>query len=90
MIGFEGPSAGIASATLLVLVVLGWTASYLLRVLTGKMTFNEQRKRYLKSYEQITTVELQAQFDSMPKAEQIRLLKDLETEKNSESSSSDL
>ena len=89
LLGFEGASAGIAAEALLVLIVIGWTGSYLLRVVTGKMTYSEQRQRYRKAYEQITTAELQAQFDSMPEAEQILLLKDLENQRDSKSPSSD-
>ena len=85
LVGFEDTSAGIASEAALVLVLVGWVVSYVIRVVTGKMTYNEQRQRYRKAYEQISTAELQAQFDSMPEAEQILLLKDLENQKDSKS-----
>ena len=78
LIGLEGISAGIAAEALLVFVVIGWTGSYLLRVVTGKMTFVEQRKRYLDAYEKLTTDELQSRFESMSEEQQIRLIKDLE------------
>ena len=78
LIGLEGIPAGIAAESLLVFVVIGWTGSYLLRVVTGKMTFVEQRKRYLDAYEKLTTDELQSRFDSMSEEQQIRLIKDLE------------
>ena len=80
LIGLEGISAGIAAEALLVFVVIGWTGSYLLRVVTGKMTFVEQRKRYLEAYEKLTSAELQSRFESMSEDEQIRLLKDLDKE----------
>ncbi len=80
LIGFEGPSAGIAAEAILVLLVFGWTGSYLLRVFTGNMTFIEQRKRYRESYEKLTTAELQARFESMSEDEQVRLIKDLEND----------
>ena len=82
-IGFDGTSSGIAAEAILFLVVLGWTGSYLLRVVTGKMTFMEQRKRYRNAYEKLTSAELQASFDSMTEEEQIRLIEELEDEKNS-------
>ena len=80
LIGIGEVSAGVASQSLLVVILLGWTGSYLLRVFTGKMTFVEQRKRYLEAYEKLTSAELQSRFESMSEDEQMRLLKDLEKE----------
>ncbi len=80
VIALDGQAAGIASQTLLVLLVFGWTGSYLFRVFTGKMTFVEQRKRYLEAYEKMSNEELQSKFDSMSKDEQVKLLKDFEGE----------
>ncbi len=79
-IGLDGQAAGIASQALLVLLLFGWTGSYLFRVFTGKMTFVEQRKRYLEAYEKMSNEELQSKFDSMSKDEQVKLLKDFEGE----------
>ncbi len=79
--GLDGQSAGIASEAILVVGVLVWTGSYLLRVISGKMTFMEQRKRYRKAYEKLTTSELQARFDSLSEEDQIRLLQELEIDK---------
>ncbi len=76
-IGFEGASAGIAAEAMLVLVILVWIGSYLFRVVTGKMTFNEQRKRYLQAYEKITNAEIQAKFDAMSEEDQLKLLEEL-------------
>ena len=81
-VGFESISAGIASEAILVLITFAWIVSYLIRVLRGQMTFNEQRRRYRKAYDNLTTKELQASFDAMPEDEQIRLIKELESEKN--------
>ncbi len=75
--GFEGFSAGIAASVLLLLVVVGWTGTYLVRVLTGSMTFSEQRRRYRAAYDAATDAELQARFDALPEAEQVRLLSEL-------------
>ena len=52
--GLEGFSPGIAASALLMLVVLGWTASYLLRVVGGKMTYMEHRRRYRAAYDAVT------------------------------------
>ena len=76
--GFDNASAGIAAQSILFLLVLGWTGSYFLRVVTGNMTFVEQRKRYRKAYDQITSSKLQVKFDSLSEEEQIRLIKELE------------
>ena len=80
-IGFQEASAGIASEALLIAVVLLWTMSYIFRVVTGKMTFMEQRKRYRKAYEKITEEELQAQFDALSEEDQLRLIQEIENEK---------
>tara|TARA_Y100001968_G_scaffold171385_1_gene156778 strand:- start:57 stop:386 length:330 start_codon:yes stop_codon:yes gene_type:complete len=82
LIGLDESSAGIASEAILVLIVFIWTGSYFLRVLTGKMTFIEQRKRYRDAYEKLTTDKLKARFDSMSEEEQNLLLKEIENEKN--------
>ena len=81
LIGFEGISAGIASEAILVLVVCLWTISYLFRVVTGQMTFMEQRKRYRQEYEKITDEALQSKFDSMSDEDQLRLIQNIENDK---------
>jgi len=75
--GFEGFSAGIASQVLLVAIVVVWTGSYLFRVVTGNMTYMEQRRRYRSAYEAATDDELQKRFDALSPAEQEQLLKQL-------------
>ena len=87
--GLEGQQAGIASEALLILIVCVWTGTYLFRVFTGKMTFNEQRKRYREAYEKITSAELLSKFESMTDEEQNQLIKDLEVEQKGNSSYSD-
>ena len=84
-LGIEAATSGIAAEALLVILVFGWTGSYLFRVFTGNMTFMEQRKRYRKAYEEIKTNEMQKIYESMPKDEQIKLMTELENEKNSDS-----
>ena len=72
--GLETFSAGIASAVILMLIVVGWTGSYLLRVVGGNMTYMEQRRRYRAIYDAQTTDELQAKVDALSPEEQEKLL----------------
>ena len=81
-IGFDGTSSGIWTQALLFVIILGWTGSYLLRVITGKMTFMEQRKRYLQSYEELTNTELQQKYDAMSEKEKTLLMEEIERENN--------
>ena len=80
-LGLDSPSAGIASEAILVLLLFVWISSYFLRVIRGKMTFMEQRKRYRESYEKVTEKALEKKFDSMSEEEQITLIKELEIDK---------
>ena len=85
--GFEGFSAGIAAQALLVLIVLVWTGSYLVRVVSGQMTFMEQRRRYREVYDEKAAEDLEARFDAMTEVEQQDLLRRIGVE--AESSSTD-
>jgi len=76
-LGFEGFSAGIAAQALLVAVVLVWTGSYLFRVVSGNMTYMEQRRRYRSAYDAATEAELQERFDALSPAEQQALLEEI-------------
>jgi len=78
--GFEGFSAGIAAQALLVVIVLVWTGSYLFRVVTGNMTYMEQRRRYRSGYDAATDEELQKRFDALSPEEQEKLLQELAQE----------
>ena len=78
LIGISEIQSGIAAEALLILIILGWTASYFYRVISGKMTFIEQRKRYRNSYEKITNEKLEKKFESLSSDEKIRLIKELE------------
>jgi predicted lipid-binding transport protein (Tim44 family) len=78
--GFEGFSAGIAASVLLLLVVVGWTGTYLVRVVSGRMTFSEQRRRYRAGYDAATDAALEARFAALPADEQARLLAELNLE----------
>lgn len=79
--GLEGFGPGIAASALLMVLVLGWTASYLLRVVNGRMTYMEQRRRYRKDYDAATDAELEARFNALSPEEQQRLLEELASEK---------
>ena len=82
-LGFDDVKAGIAAQALLVFVLLGgWIMSYFFRVFSGKMTFNEQRKRYRKEFDQITDIKLQRKFDAMTDEEKIIVFKEIELENN--------
>ncbi len=75
--GFEGFSAGIATQALLVGIVLVWTGSYLVRVLSGNMTYMEQRRRYRSGYDAATEEELERRFNALSPEEQEQLLREL-------------
>ncbi len=74
--GFESFSAGIAASALLMVLVVGWTATYLLRALSGNMTYMQQRRTYREGYDAATTEALQRKFDALSPEEQLRLLRD--------------
>ena len=80
LFGFESIKAGIASQVILVLIIFAWTASYLLRVFSGNMTFIEQRKRYREAYEKLTDEKIMEKFDAMSEEEKIKLLKTVNEE----------
>ena len=66
------------SNIILLLLVLIWVSSYLLRVINGKMTFMEQRKRYREIYEKKFTEKLEKKFATLSSDEQEKLLEDFE------------
>ena len=66
------------SNIILISLVLIWICSYLFRVINGKMTFMEQRKRYREKYENKITEKLEKKFDSLTNEEQRRILEELE------------
>ena len=80
LLGFESITAGIATQSILILIIFAWTASYLFRVFSGNMTFMEQRKRYREAYEKLTDDKIREKFDSMTEEETIELLKKVEEE----------
>ena len=77
-IGIDNLTATTLSSCILILIVITWVTSYVYRVVNGKMTFMEQRKRYRKEYEKVVNDKLETKFNSLPKEEQQKLMEDLE------------
>ena len=76
--GADNFTSSTISSLILILIVITWVSSYVLRVVTGKMTFMEQRKRYREEYEKITNDKLEIKFNSLSKEEQEKLMEDLD------------
>ena len=76
--GIDNFTANTISNFFLILIVITWVSSYVFRVVNGKMTFMEQRKRYRKKYEKIVNDKLEIKFNSFSKEEQEKLQEDLE------------
>ena len=77
-IGIDNFPASTFSSCILILIVVTWVTSYVYRVVNGKMTFMEQRKRYRKEYEKVVNDKLETKFNSLSKEEQQKLMEDLE------------
>jgi len=77
-IGIDNFTATALSSCILILIVITWVTSYVYRVMNGKMTFMEQRKRYRKEYEKIVNDKLETKFNSLSKEDQQKLMEDLE------------
>ncbi|MBW4653552.1 MAG: DUF3007 family protein [Kaiparowitsia implicata GSE-PSE-MK54-09C] len=63
--GLDGISAGIWAQLVLILGILGWTGTYLFRVMTRTMTYNQQVKDYedavlQKRLDELTPEQLEA------------------------------
>ena len=78
IIGIDNFSASTISSCILFLIVITWVSSYIYRVVNGKMTFMEQRKRYRKEYEKVVNDKLETKFNALSKEEQQKLMEDLE------------
>ena len=74
--GLDGISAGIWSQTILIAGVVGWSLTYLFRVLTKNMTYNQQ----LKDYEDAV---LQKRLEEMSPEELAKLQEEVAKEKQS-------
>ena len=76
--GLDNFTASTISNFILIVIVITWVLSYVFRVVNGKMTFMEQRKRYRKEYEKIVNDKLETKFNLLSKEEQEKLMEDLE------------
>ena len=76
--GIDIFTATTLSSCILILIVVTWVTSYVNRVVNGKMTFMEQRKRYRKEYEKVVNDKLETKFNSLSKEKQQKLMEDLE------------
>ena len=76
--GIDNFTVNTISSLILILIVITWVSSYVYRVVSGKMTFMEQRKRYRKEYEKIVNDKLETKFNALSKEEQQKLIEDLE------------
>ena len=78
LFGIDNFSSSTISNFILIMIVITWVSSYVLRVVNGKMTFMEQRKRYRKEYEKVVNDKLETKFNALSKEEQQKLMEDLE------------
>ena len=76
--GADKFTASTISSFILISIVITWVSSYVYRVVNGKMTFMEQRKRYRKQYEKIFNDKLETKFNALSKEKQEKLMEDLE------------
>jgi len=77
-LGIDNFTANVISSCILILMVFTWVSSYVYRVINGKMTFMEQRKRYRNEYEKVVNDKLEIKFNALSKEEQEKLMEDLE------------
>ena len=66
-IGIDNFTFSTISSCVLIIIVIAWVSSYVYRVINGKMTFMEQRKRYRKEYEKAVNDKLETKFNSVSK-----------------------
>ena len=76
--GINNFTATTISSCILIVIVITWVTSYVYRVVNGKMTFMEQRKRYRKEYEKVVNDKLETKFNALSKEEQQKIMEDLE------------
>ncbi|NJL52264.1 MAG: DUF3007 family protein [Hydrococcus sp. SU_1_0] len=78
LLGLDGINAGIWTQTALVVLLIGWSLTYLLRVGSKNMTYNQQ----LKDYEEAV---MQKRLEEMSPEELAQLQQEIEQEKKSQS-----
>ena len=76
--GIDNFTVSTISNCILILIVVIWVTSYVYRVVNGKMTFMEQRKRYRTKYEKVVNDKLETKFNALSKEEQEKIIEDLE------------
>ena len=76
-IGIDDFTATTISSCILIFIVITWVTSYVYRVINGKMTFMEQRRRYREEYEKVVSDKLEVKFNALSKEEQEKLMEDL-------------
>ena len=76
--GLSEITANSISSFLLIIIVMIWVFSYLNRVINGKMTFMEQRKRYRKEYEKVMDDKIKKEYDAMSEEDQKKLMEEVE------------
>ncbi len=76
--GADNFTSSTISSFILILIVITWVSSYFYRVVNGKMTFIEQRKRYRKQYEKKFNDKLEKNFNELSNEKQKKLMEDLE------------
>lgn len=76
LIGLDGIDAGIWTQALLVVGLIGWSLTYLVRVGSKKMTYNQQ----LKDYEEAV---MQKRLEEMSPEELAQLQQEIESGKES-------
>jgi hypothetical protein len=77
-VGLDNINAGIGSQVLLILVILGWSATYLFRVSSKNMTYDKQRADYEETV-------LQQRLDEMTPEELAKLQAEIAAEKTTDS-----
>ncbi len=77
LVGVAAPDAGLWSQALLVLGLLGWLVTYLLRVLAGRMTYHQQLAQYREAV-------LRKRLEEMSPEELAQLQAEIEAERQSQ------
>ena len=78
LIGYTELTTSSISSILLISIIFLWVLSYVFRVINGKMTFMEQRKRYRAKYEKVIDEKLKSKFNSLSSEEKEKLLQEIE------------
>ena len=81
--GVDGIDAGIWTQTLLTIGLIGWSLTYLVRVGTKNMTYNQQ----LKDYEEAVMLK---RLEKMSPEELAQLQEEIEREKNTKEKKQDV